>query len=97
MLIPSQAHVDLLRTIISDVQGAAIKALEAATGPMKLVFPIGAISFHIWLLALNPVLVRILVELHEIAWLVASPAAILLVVLGIAGFLWMWIEVGGLN
>lgn len=62
---------------------------------MKLVFSVGAISFHIWLLALNPGLVEIFLELVEMAWLLASPMSYFAGSIAAAGLLMMWVEIGG--
>ena len=95
MLIPSQAHADLLSLIIHDIREAVIEALEPAIGPMKLTFSVGTIVFHIWLLAAKPGIVTLLNELFDIVLMMASPISLLAVELAFAGSVYMWIQLGG--
>lgn len=95
MLIPSQAHADLLTKIILEIREAAIEALEPAIAPMKLIFSFGTIVFHIWLLAAKAGIVTVLADLFELLWMVTSPMSLLATEVAFAGSVMMWIELGG--
>lgn len=95
MLIPSQAHADLLRKMILEIREAAIKALEPAMTPMKLTFAFGTIIFHIWLLALKPGIGNMLAELFDAVWMATHPMSLLAVELAFVGCILMWIKLGG--